>query len=321
MPVSKETDAWLVFAVQELIKQVKLQYYEEGSNFEGSTSYHRLSTEFVLFATALVYGVLGTERRNVFSYYDKTLVNRLEEVKKQKYDINSELFFPKWYLERLCNAGKFTKSVLKSNNEIVQIGDNDSGRLIKLTPTGNSTKENVLENLEMYQIIVDKDEILPKPLEDAVKQYYVKKPQEIEFQCTCSDFWWCTNNVAKGLWRKEIPYTMDVLNYVLRPQLLRMLNWKIGYEYDFSISTGKSGKYIEKYLPKEDYSKFLKTYPVGDVEAIWDAVFEMCDLFQSTAEELSGNMGFSYDYVKAKNCRDFLEHIRQLPMDAESVFL
>lgn len=56
------------------------------------------------------------------------------------------------------------------------------------------------------------------------------------------------------------------------------------------------------------------------MEAIWDAVFEMCDLFQNTAEELSGNMGFSYDYVKAKNCRGFLEHVRQLPVDAEGVY-
>ncbi len=182
------------------------------------------------------------------------------------------------------------------------------------------TKENALENLEMYQIIVDKDGILPEPSEDAVKRYHVKKPQDIEFQCTCSNFWWCTNNVAKGLWRKEIPFAMDVLNYVLRLHLLRLLDWEIGYEHDFSISTGKSGKYIEKYLPKEKYAQFLKTYPVGNVEAVWDAVFEMCDLFQGTAVELSTNMNFSYDYVKAKNCLSFLEHVRQLPADAEGVY-
>lgn len=127
--------------------------------------------------------------------------------------------------------------------------------------------------------------------------------------------------MAKGLWRKEIPFAMDVLNYALRPQLLRLLNWKIGYENDFSISTGKSGKYMENYLSKEIYVQFLKTYPVGNVEAIWDAVFEMCDLFQSTAVELSGFMNFFYDYEKAKNCLSFLEHVRQLPADAEGVLL
>lgn len=73
-------------------------------------------------------------------------------------------------------------------------------------------------------------------------------------------------------------------------------------------------------MPKEKYAQFLRTYPVGKVEAIWDAVFEMCDLFQSTAVELSENMGFSYDYVKAKNCLGFLEHVRQLPADVEGVF-
>ena len=111
------------------------------------------------------------------------------------------------------------------------------------------------------------------------------------------------------------------MNYALRPQLLRLLSWEIGYKHDFAVSTGKSGKYIEKYLSKEKYAQFLKTYPVGNVEAIWEAVFELCDMFHSTAIELSGNMNFSYDYMKAKNCLSFLKHVRQLPADAERVYL
>ena len=44
LPCSSETDAWLAFAVQELVVEVKEQFYEDGENFEASTSYHRLST-------------------------------------------------------------------------------------------------------------------------------------------------------------------------------------------------------------------------------------------------------------------------------------
>ena len=104
------------------------------------------------------------------------------------------------------------------------------------------TKEYVLENLELYQILLDKDGIIPLPQETTDERYWVKKPREVEFQSTCSDFWWCLNNVAKGLWRKEIPYAMDVINDVLRPQLMRLLKWKIGVENKLSVSVGKSGK-------------------------------------------------------------------------------
>ncbi|MBL4574929.1 MAG: hypothetical protein JKY51_02380, partial [Opitutaceae bacterium] len=45
LPSSKEVDGWLSFSVEELVKEVKLQFNSDGSNFEASTSYHRLSGE------------------------------------------------------------------------------------------------------------------------------------------------------------------------------------------------------------------------------------------------------------------------------------
>ena len=44
-----ETDAWLAFAVQEVISEMKKEFYEDGGNFESSTSYHRLSGELMAY--------------------------------------------------------------------------------------------------------------------------------------------------------------------------------------------------------------------------------------------------------------------------------
>ena len=128
------------------------------------------------------------------------------------------------------------------------------------------------------------------------------------------------NNVAKGLWRKELPYTMDMLDFVLRPQLKRLLEWKIGMENNFSVSAGKSGKYMNKYLTKEKYRQFLATYAIAEVEAVWNAVFEMCDLFQSTAVELSKKYKFVYNFEQAENSLRFLQHVKQLPADAKEIY-
>ena len=182
------------------------------------------------------------------------------------------------------------------------------------------TKENALANLELYQILVDKDGIVPYPQETTDERYWVKEPREIEFKCTCSDFWWCLNNVAKGLWRNELPYAMDMINFVLRPHLKRLLEWKMGIENNFSVSAGKSCKYFKKYLQEETYRQFLATYSIAEIESIWNSVFEMCDLFQSTAVELSKKQKFVYDFEQAENSLSFLHHVRKLPANAKEIY-
>lgn len=182
------------------------------------------------------------------------------------------------------------------------------------------TKENALANLELYQILVDKDGIVPYPQETTDERYWVKEPREIEFKCTCSDFWWCLNNVAKGLWRNELPYAMDVINFVLRPHLKRLLEWKMGIENNFSVSAGKSCKYFKKYLQEETYRQFLATYSIAEIESIWNSVFGMCGLFQSTAVEFSKKQNFSYDFEQAKNSLNFLQHVRKLPVNAKEIY-
>lgn len=168
---------------------------------------------------------------------------------------------------------------------------------------------------------MDKDGIIPYPQETTDERYWVKDPLEIEFQCTCSDFWWCLNNVAKGLWRDELPYALDMINIVLRPQLKRLLEWKIGIENNFSVNVGKSGKYMKKYLSEEKYRQFLATYSIAEIESIWDSVFEMCELFQDTALELSTKKNFVYDFEQAKNSLRFLQHVRKLPANAKEIFV
>lgn len=182
------------------------------------------------------------------------------------------------------------------------------------------TAAYALSNLECYQMLVDKDGLLPQPALNDDACYWVKAPQEAEFQSSYSDFWWCLNNVAKGLWRKEIPYVMDMLNEVLRPELLRLLAWKIGYEHDFCVSVGKSGKYMHKYLSQSTYQQFLATYPAADLKQIQDAVLTMCTLYDQVALELSHKLNFFYDQTMAANSLTFFKHLLTLPDDAKAIY-
>ncbi|ABK60682.1 heparinase II/III family protein [Clostridium novyi] len=143
---NEETDSWLVFSVQEIINEMNYQFYEDGSNFEASTSYHRLSGELMVYSTALIYGILNTDKKYALKNYNHKLIKRLLSFEKQLYNLENKEFFPKWYLERLYKAAKFTKDITKENNDIPQIGDNDSGRFFKFTPVGEFLSLRELKN-------------------------------------------------------------------------------------------------------------------------------------------------------------------------------
>jgi hypothetical protein len=139
LPRTPETDVWLAFAVQELIAEVQNQFYPDGSNFEASTSYHRLSAEIVVYATALVLG-LPPEKKTALKEYNHRLHRvrpKLKPAPLEFYPLpNSDRLtpFPAWYIERLEKMAEFTMHITKPNGHIPQIGDNDSGRFLKLQP-------------------------------------------------------------------------------------------------------------------------------------------------------------------------------------------
>jgi len=169
-------------------------------------------------------------------------------------------------------------------------------------------------------ILLDKEQILPQMRPSTDEAFHVKKPSENDFICDCNNFWWCLNNVAKGLWREEIPYVMDMTNYYIRPHLVNVLSWSIGLATDFSCSVGKSGKYMKKYLTEDVWNRFLRTYPAGEVGIIWEGIFVMCDLFDEVATQVAQKMNYTYNHEEAAASRAFLEHVQQLPKNAIEIF-
>src|SRR4029077_4232742 len=62
LPSTPETDAWLAFAATELIAEAQRQIHPDGSGFEASTCYHRLSVEMMVYAVAILDGLTPFER-------------------------------------------------------------------------------------------------------------------------------------------------------------------------------------------------------------------------------------------------------------------
>lgn len=185
-----------------------------------------------------------------------------------------------------------------------------------------STLSFVLDNInedKLCKILLDKDNCLPKLDQSSDKKHWVKKPGENELLCTCNEFWWCLDNVAKGLWREEVPYVMDMINYAVRPCLLKILSWGAGMKNDFQISVGKSGKYLYKFVPENVYDTYLKTYSNGNVESIWGSVIIMCNLFNLAADAVAKGLGYKYNKTEADNAYKYLMRVKDLPQDATEI--
>ncbi|MDE7293900.1 MAG: aminoglycoside 6-adenylyltransferase [Oscillospiraceae bacterium] len=177
---------------------------------------------------------------------------------------------------------------------------------------------NVTED-KLCKILLDKDGILPPVPESTDIDYHIKKPDAAHFHAVCNEFWWCMNNVAKGLWRDEIPYVLDMLSQWVRTQLINILSWKIGFDTDFSVSVGKSAKYMYKWLEPSVWQRFLETYGGITAEEIWRSVFIMCDLFDEFAPEVAGKIGCEYNTEEAANSRLWLETVKCQPKNAKEI--
>lgn len=95
---NRESNKWLKLGLKELEKEMMIQNNEDGSNYETSTSYHRLVTELMFFPMLLC----------------------------EKNGIN----FSDSYKERLKKMFEFMGNITKKNGQVPLVGDVDNGRLV-----------------------------------------------------------------------------------------------------------------------------------------------------------------------------------------------
>ena len=232
-----------------------------------------------------------------------------------------------------------TKSFLKNKNWISVFGDiaivqepdlvdiafnikhdfNRSYAWLILFKDGNridldiQVKEKMLEVYTSDKLtipLLDKDNCLPKIPPATDEDYWVKKPAEAQYTGCCNEFWWCLNNVAKGIARDEISYARLMYDIPVRKMLMKMIEWYIGINTNFSLSAGKLGKYYKKYLPKKFYEMYLKTYSDSNYNNLWQSVFIGCELFRNLAKIVSEHFGYTYNQNEDTNMTEYLNKVK-----------
>lgn len=180
----------------------------------------------------------------------------------------------------------------------------DGNRMdLSLIPVKNAPQEVLSDS--MCIVWLDKDGILPEipPASDA--DYLVSRPSELAFHCSVNEFYWVSTNVAKGLWRDEPSYAQEMLS-ILREELLRQLSWKAGIVADFAVNPGKCGKFLPKFLPKEDWDGYLETYARGEKADMKRAFWSAWKLFARLSRENASALGYALEEGEEARVLEYL---------------
>ncbi len=186
---------------------------------------------------------------------------------------------------------------------------NDGNRIDLSIEIKEEAEKNFLDD-KLTILLLDKDNFLPEIKPPTDEDYHIKKPNKNQYYACCNEFWWCLNNVAKGIARDELPYAMKMFNHYVRDMLNKMIEWYIGINTNFSVSAGKMGKYYKKFLPSEFYELYTKTYCDSNYDNFWEAIFISCDLFRKTALTVASHFDYTYNNQEGINMVEYLNNVK-----------
>lgn len=162
-----------------------------------------------------------------------------------------------------------------------------------------------------YKILTDKDGITQKIQKPTYQVSLIKKPSEKEFKNVLNDFWWDTTYVGKCLARDEIFYAKFMSeNNIRTDYLMPLIEWFIGSQNNWNITTNKYGRLFKKYLSPEMWLKIERTFSGSKSEDNWNALFSMADVVSEIGTELSQILNYNYPYKLEKDIRKYLDILK-----------
>lgn len=137
IPFSELQMQLYIFSLQEIINETLYQFHPDGGNFESSIMYHLEVTEMLLLALYILLNIPKNIQWNLEDFKIKNWLasKKIKSLTNQKFrydSINKKIILPEDFIRRVQKVIKFSLTLRKPNKEFDQIGDNDSGRILRL---------------------------------------------------------------------------------------------------------------------------------------------------------------------------------------------
>jgi aminoglycoside 6-adenylyltransferase len=167
-------------------------------------------------------------------------------------------------------------------------------------------------------VLLDKDGVIPALPPPSEAGYLTTIPTRKEWNEAVNEVFWCSNNIAKGIWRDELPYVKYMYDSIVRDAVQKVLTWYAGMRGRWKVNSGTYGKWLRRFLPGDIWEAYAATYPGSSYAEIWDALFHMLALTRRVGQELAESLGYDYPLEDDRRTVAYLEHVRSLPQDALS---
>lgn len=219
------------------------------------------------------------------------------------------------WIQQFGDVVIYKKTEIKKQGVLFQIQYKDGVRIdIQLVPLKDYLNTIYAETL--CKVILDKDGILPPVDEPNESAHYVEMPTKEQFEEVLTDLWWFQIEVAKAIYRDELPLAKWIFDGILMDRMITLLSWKIGCRYGWRIDVGRRGRWLKRYLSENVYSDFIHLYPTKGYVSMWDRLFCMGPFINKIAKEIGMESGYGYDQSCGRLVTDFLHRINSLPNNA-----
>jgi len=241
------------------------------------------------------------------------------------YDVVFYVTKPRHFLEERGWIEYFGKLIILQQNDFVDHGVEgfiflmlfSDGVRIDLSFAALAELAYVAED-SLAVVLLDKDQripVLPPPSDSG---YFTPKPSPKEFAEAINEIFWCSNNIAKGIWRDELPYAKAMYDVVVREPILQLLAWYAAMQHGWKLNTGKFVRRLKYHLPPEIWEAYLKTYAGVGYPETWQALFEALALVRRVGLEVAENFGYAYPLDDDRRMIEYLQRVRELPKNAVS---
>lgn len=164
-----------------------------------------------------------------------------------------------------------------------------------------------------YRVLLDKDGLTAQLPPPTYRAYLPKPPTAAEYQSWINDFLTDAPYVAKCLWRDELFPAKWCLDYDMKHvYLLKVLEWRVGVEHNWSVGVGSLGKGLKKRLPQALWPAVEACFAGADLGDNWAALDNTMMLFRQVAVEVGDALGYIYPHELHDRVAAYVAQIRQL---------
>ncbi len=147
LPKDRYLRSIMKFSVEQFLNEIDFQFYDDGGSREGSTSYHVFSSEMILIGLYFFKKIKSNGFRFDESegFFLSNFFNKISFIKNNSEKITMN--YQNRMLEKVKKIFFFSKLLLRNNNSLLQVGDNDSGCFFDLDFSKDSLEKKKIHIL------------------------------------------------------------------------------------------------------------------------------------------------------------------------------